>query len=318
VQQQPEAVCAESLCGHTQAVTCLAVAPSDDRILSGSRDGTLKLWGRCGFGGHACFDTLGDGGGGGGGDGGHTDFVSCCAFGPSGSGGGSGADFVVSGGEDWAVKVWVPGQDGWRAEHTLGEGGGGQGLGRGHSHAVTGVAASEAGGWLASCARDDTVRVWDTRAWQRREVLQCGEGGGAAAALAISGCGRFLACGGGGGGTTLVWDTRQWQLLAALPSGPVQSCAFSAGCAALSGQQGAGGWLVTCGSDGRTCVWGASSWALLHEAAGACSSGGALDCCAVLAMAAHAAGEEWECEPRASAAALAVLEPASESEFLSL
>jgi len=70
--------------GHTGAVRCV-LGLGDFRFVSGSEDGTLKVWDAEG----KCENTLE----------GHTDFVSCVAA--------MGEGVVVSGSYDKTIRCWA-------------------------------------------------------------------------------------------------------------------------------------------------------------------------------------------------------------------
>ena len=81
-----KAQCLHTLQGHRSSVLCVAALPRD-RIVSGSRDKTLRVWDVTGGGGH-CLQTMR----------GHTGWVNCVGVLPDGR--------VVSGSRDKTLKVW--------------------------------------------------------------------------------------------------------------------------------------------------------------------------------------------------------------------
>ena len=124
--------------GHASAVLALAV--SGDRLVSGSRDSTLRVWR---MGGPpatwACEHALA----------GHAGDVLClAAFGGE----------AMSGSADKAIRVWVVGTG--SCERTL----------SGHEGAVEALVAVR-GGRLLSAARDKTVRLWALRTGACERVL---------------------------------------------------------------------------------------------------------------------------------------------------
>jgi WD40 repeat protein len=192
-----------TLAGHADWVSCLAGMPREGGrplFVSGSRDRSLRLWGRgAGPDDEWCCEAVlagEDAGARGGADmlGGHTDFVNACAV---ASVSGLGAR-LASGGGDWRVLAWDLARAGLKglkgpasADRAL----------EGHSYAVRALAFCDQGagagaGLLASAGDDERVIVWDLRARGRGRVtaLACG-------APALSCCwgpgGRWLAAGGG-------------------------------------------------------------------------------------------------------------------------
>jgi WD40 repeat protein len=117
--------------GHSDEVTAVALSWDGRRrrIVSGSRDGTVKIWdlenGRQ-------LDTLK----------GHLDAITCVAVTPNGR-------LVVSGSEDHTLKVWD--MENAHEIRTL----------SGHTAAVNGVAVTPDGRRVVSAASDRTLKVWD-------------------------------------------------------------------------------------------------------------------------------------------------------------
>ena len=74
------------LVGHTDGVSCVAVAPDGDRAASAGHDGTVRLWDIRVRKELRRFD-------------GHVGNVLCVAFTPDGN-------QLVSGGDDGTVRVW--------------------------------------------------------------------------------------------------------------------------------------------------------------------------------------------------------------------
>ena len=129
-----------ALCGHEQQVLCVAVLPSspnEQRIVSGSDDGTIRIW-RDG----KCERSLV----------GHTSGVAAVAVLPCG-------DRVVSGSGDRTIKVWRV-ADG-RCEKTL----------KGHSREVDTVAVLPRGDRIVSGSRDKTIKIWRMADWRCERTL---------------------------------------------------------------------------------------------------------------------------------------------------
>jgi WD40 repeat protein len=136
--------------GHQLRVRCVATSGDGTIIVSGGDDGTLKVWGRdncvCKFtvtkahGGHAvaAIDIRGDG------------------------------TVLVSGG--WSsiyIKVWGLAHGQAPTElHTL----------TGHADWVFCVKISPDGTKIASCSRDETVRIWSVQTGEELQTLRGHEG----------------------------------------------------------------------------------------------------------------------------------------------
>ncbi|KAJ7181118.1 hypothetical protein C8R46DRAFT_598076 [Mycena filopes] len=120
--------------GHTDTVYSVAFSPDGTRIVSGSRDSTVRVWdteAQTQIG--APLE-------------GHTDTVTSVAFSPDGT-------RIVSGSWDKTVRVWdteAQTQTGAPLE--------------GHTDTVNSVAFSPNGTHIVSGSDDKTVRVWDTEA----------------------------------------------------------------------------------------------------------------------------------------------------------
>ena len=161
-----------TLSGHGGGVNALALT-GDGRVVSGSSDGTVKVWDL--NSGQEERTLSGHGGG-----------VKALAL--------TGDGRVVSGSSDGTVKVWDlnSGQE----ERTLsGHGGGVRAL------ALTGD------GRVVSGSDDGTVKVWDLNSGQEQRTLS-GHGGGVKA-LALTGDGRVVS--GSDDGTVKVWDLNSGQ-----------------------------------------------------------------------------------------------------------
>lgn len=115
----------QTLRGHAEAVSGVAIAPDNTWLASSSFDGTVRLWAADG----TLLRTMH----------GHIGGATGVAIAPGG-------DWLASSG-DRTVRVW--GVDG-RRRTTL----------AGHTKAVWGVAISPNGAWVASAGIDQTVRVW--------------------------------------------------------------------------------------------------------------------------------------------------------------
>ncbi len=118
--------CVQTLSGHTDWVSSLAVLPSG-QLVSGSGDKKIKLWS---VESGACLQTLV----------GHTDWVSSLAVLPSG--------LLASGSKDKTIKVWDV--ESGECTQTL----------AGHTDYVRSLVVLPSG-QLASGSDDHTIKVWD-------------------------------------------------------------------------------------------------------------------------------------------------------------
>ena len=129
-----------ALKGHEQQVLCVAAlpcSPNEQSFVSGSDDGTIRIW-RNG----QCERSLS----------GHTSGVAAVAVLPCG-------DRIVSASGDRTIKVWRV-ADG-RCERTL----------KGHSREVDTLAVLPRGDRIVSGSRDKTVKVWRLADWRCERTL---------------------------------------------------------------------------------------------------------------------------------------------------
>ena len=152
--------------GHEDEVTACAFAPNGQRIVSASRDGTLRLWGVLSM--RSSRATLR----------GHDGWVNACAFSPKGG------SLIVSGGEDGTLRLW-------RADS-----GALCGILEGHTDAVTACAFAPNEQRIVSASRDGTIKLW--RARGGAEILSFPAPGGLLA-CAFSPLGDRFCCGGARG-----------------------------------------------------------------------------------------------------------------------
>ncbi|VUC27965.1 unnamed protein product [Clonostachys rosea] len=121
--------CTQTLEGHTDAVSSVAISNGNDLIATASHDGTIKLWDRIGF----CKQTLR----------GHTGKVYSISFSSDNS-------RLASASADGTVRVWD--KDGVCVQ-TLTE----------HEDEVRSVSFSDDDMYLASASSDKTIKIWDRK-----------------------------------------------------------------------------------------------------------------------------------------------------------
>ncbi|KAG9392164.1 WD repeat-containing protein [Carpediemonas membranifera] len=164
--------CIQTMKGHTNHVISVAFLP-DGTMVTGSRDGTTKLWDKHGV----CTMTMEHGG-----------RVMCIAVSPDGS-------TIASGGSDHKIKLWNQTD---RLVATL----------EGHANDVRSIAFSSDGKTLVSGSDDKTVRTWDiatgecrTMEGHSREILS----------VAITPDGKTIVSG-SSDCTVKVWDAESGRL----------------------------------------------------------------------------------------------------------
>ena len=120
----------QQLIGHQDKVNVVAYSPDGELILTGSSDGTLRLWNSQG---EPVGQPLQ----------GHTKSVTAAAFSPDGQ-------LIASGSEDKTIRLWDSS---------------GNPIGSpivGHEDTVTAIAFSPDGQLIASSSEDGKIRLWDT------------------------------------------------------------------------------------------------------------------------------------------------------------
>ena len=183
-----------TLAGHAGGVNAATLSPDGRFIVSGSEDGTLKLWdAETG----AELRTL-DG----------NNRINAAAFSPDGR-------FIISGNgyPDCTLKLW----DAETGEElrTLG-----------YNHFIWDLALSPDGRFIVSGSSDDTLKLWDAETGAELRTL-AGHAGYVNAA-AFSPDGRFIVSG-GGDDTLKLWDAETGAELRTLArhTGNVNAAAFS-------------------------------------------------------------------------------------------
>jgi WD40 repeat protein len=116
--------------GHSNWVTSVAFSPEGSRIVSGSRDKTIRVWDA--QNGQAMLDPIK----------GHSNSVTSVAFSPDSS-------RIVSGSQDKTIQVWDA-QNGQAMLDPI----------KGHSNSVTSITLSPHNSQMISGSHDHTTRVW--------------------------------------------------------------------------------------------------------------------------------------------------------------
>ncbi|KAF5838373.1 WD40-repeat-containing domain protein [Dunaliella salina] len=242
-RQQPQALpplqllsspsCSTTLTGHSSNVNSVAYHPDGLSLVSGSGDGTIKLWS---VASGVCTATFGARSGSWTRlfQNGHSTYVNSVAISQDGR-------LVASGSDDGSVKLWDLGSRKCTATLT------------GHEGDVRCVAISPDGVTLASASNDRIIKLWDTQSGSCKASLEGHCNWVRCVAFSLDGA---LLASGGNDDTLRVWDARSARSIAVFKGhcGPVTSVVFSAdGAAVLSGSY-----------DGTIKVWDAkSSWQCL-------------------------------------------------------
>jgi WD40 repeat protein len=168
--------------GHAGSVNSVAYSPDKRRVLSGSSDGTIRVWDA--ETGAELFVLCG-----------HEGFVNAVTYSPDGR-------RIASGSFDHTIRVWDA------------ESGAELAVLRGHESAVIGVSYSRDGRCVASSSGDKTIRVWDAESGTELAVLR-GHGDGVRS-VAYSPDGRRIVSAGSWDKTVRVWDAESGAELAVL------------------------------------------------------------------------------------------------------
>ena len=172
--------CEGVLEGHAAWVTSLAASVSGSRLLSGSDDRTVRVWGMEGEASSwPCERTLD----------GHGHSVSCSA---------AWGDRVACGFVDGVIRVWS--LETWGLERTL----------RGHEKCVEAQVVS--GGRLISSSFDLMVRVWSVETWGCVQKVEAYPAGSDQCIRALAVCGSALVGGSVGGSRSVEREVRVWDL----------------------------------------------------------------------------------------------------------
>lgn len=161
--------------GHESAVSSVAFSRADQTLVSGSYDGTVRLWNQQG---NPVGQPVR----------GHQDWVTAVAFSPDGQ-------TIVSSGKDGTIRLWN-----WQ----------GQPLGNPFQERqdwITSVAFSPDGLTIVSGGKDGTVRLWNRQGQSIGQPFQGHQG--VVFAVAVSSDGQRIVSG-SGDGTVRLWN-RQGQ-----------------------------------------------------------------------------------------------------------
>ena len=184
--------------GHRASVFSVAFSPDGQRVVSGSRDGTMRLWDT--QTGNPIGEPLE----------GHTDSVLSVAFSPDGQ-------LVISGSSDRTIRVWSS-----QTQAPIGD------PMEGHRDIVLVVAFSPDGQRVVSGSGDGTVRLWDAQTGaQIGDPLQ--GYGGSVNSVALSPDSRHVVSG-SDDQTVRLWDVETGQPVGSPMTGHrdrVLSVAFS-------------------------------------------------------------------------------------------
>jgi WD40 repeat protein len=142
--------------GQGSKIWACAFSPDARRVVSGSRDGLLRLW-ETETG--VCLNTLE----------GHEDPVYACAFSPDGS-------RIVSASEDKTLKLWDAASG--RCLDTL----------KGHTNGVLSCVFSPDGSRIASGSGDGTIKLWDSDTGECQDTLNGHAAGIGTCAFSPDGC----------------------------------------------------------------------------------------------------------------------------------
>ncbi|XP_078259806.1 sperm-associated antigen 16 protein [Rhinoraja longicauda] len=125
---------------HELAVSCLALHPRKQILVTGSDERLWKMWSIP----NGDIIMTGEG---------HSDWLSGCCFHHSGN-------MLATTSGDKTMKIW----DFAKAECVL--------TFSGHLHAVWGCSWHTCGDFVASCSMDNTVRIWDINSERCRQILR--------------------------------------------------------------------------------------------------------------------------------------------------
>ena len=181
-----------TLRGHKGTVNAVAFSPDGQRIVTGSGDGTARIWDKASG---TVLSTLE----------GHKAGLTSVAFSPDG-------DRIITGSYDQTAKVWESGSG--RLLFSL----------AGHSNAVTSVAFTADGDRIITCSEDHTARIWEARGGEQPGlVIQRNE---SLTSVAVSANGQWIVSG-DKDGTARVWEVSSQRLRRSFPVGNPDSYRMS-------------------------------------------------------------------------------------------
>src|SRR6266700_4063882 len=184
----------QTLEGHTEAVSSIAISPDGQTLISGGDDNTIKMWNL--YTGQLLHTFEG-----------HIEDVSTVAISPDGQ-------MLVSGSWDRTIKIW----DLYAIQllDTL----------RGHLRYVLSTAISPNGQILASGSQDTTINLWDLHTGELLRTLMGHSE--SVYSIVFSPDGKTLVSG-SGDNTVKVWNLQTGQVLRTLTeyTDEVRSVAFS-------------------------------------------------------------------------------------------
>jgi guanine nucleotide-binding protein subunit beta-2-like 1 protein len=192
--------CQKRFAGHERDVLSVAFNANNTKIVSGSRDKTIKLWNVLG----ECKSTMN------GGDA-HKDWVSCVRFSPKAD-----EDLIVSCGWDKTVKVWtaVGGEAStYRLQCNL----------VGHTEHLNTVTISPDASLCASGGKDGKAKLWDIN--EGKELYEL-DAGGEIFSLVFSPM-KYWLCAATTAGI-IIWDLESKQEVARLQQDPVEGASKKA------------------------------------------------------------------------------------------
>ncbi|KAG8795791.1 hypothetical protein FRC16_009954, partial [Serendipita sp. 398] len=204
------------LAGHIEGVLSVAWSVDGRRIVSGSRDKTVRIWDA--ETGQQHGSSLE----------GHNGWVLSVDFSPDGR-------WIVSGSEDKTVRIWDA-ETGQQHGSSL----------EGHNDSIQSVAFSPDGRWIVSGSYDKTVRIWDAETGQQHGSSLEGHDDWVQS-VSFSRDGRWIVSG-SEDKTVRIWDVETGQQHGSSLEGHdnyVQSVAFSPD----------GRWIVSGSFDRTVRIW---------------------------------------------------------------
>lgn len=192
-----------NLTSHVSPISAVQFDHSEEKVASGTRSGTFKLWD---LETAKVQKTLT----------GHREGITSLAFLPAG-------DFIASASKDSNIKLWDIRRKGCIYTY------------KGHKAAVNHLQSSPDGGWIASAGEDGTVKLWDLKAGKLLRDLNGHKYG---VKMIDFHPGELLLASGSSDRTVKFWDLETFQLVSSTPEisheidnilfHPSGSCLFAA------------------------------------------------------------------------------------------